>query len=270
VLALHGEEVAHASSHRLAVAEEEEERHQHEREVHDREEDVARQRGRLADDLVGDPVGGAQEEIGEVDRELIEERGDANPQPAEPRAAGLLHQLHELALLDGLLETAVGARRLPHEERAEQEGGQDHPHRDRQHEHQRGEPTPPAKQRDQPIRQRIEGEGEDRRPHQRREEGRHEEVELVEQEQEDGEEERREELLPRHAGRTLTARSGHHNRALPSSVGLGPRSRLDRPAGDWYRNRLLGRERRHVAQWESASLTRKRPAVQSRPCLSPS
>src|SRR5207249_9056819 len=71
---------------------------------HDREEDVARQRGRLADDLVGDPVGGAQEEIGKVDRELIEERGDANPQPAEPRAAGLLHQLHELPLLDGRSE----------------------------------------------------------------------------------------------------------------------------------------------------------------------
>src|SRR5262249_43055862 len=30
---------------------------------------------------------------------------------------------------------------------------------------------------------------------------------------------------------------------------------------------FVGHECRHVAQWESASLTRKRPAVQSRPCL---
>src|SRR5439155_859576 len=82
---------------------------------------------------------------------------------------------------------------------AEQERGQDHHQGNGQHQHQRGEPAPPAEQGNQPIGQRVEGEGEDRRPHQRREEGRDEEVELVEQEQEDGEEERREELLPRHA-----------------------------------------------------------------------
>src|SRR5436189_103111 len=81
----------------------------------------------------------------------------------------------------------------------------------------------PAKQGHQPIGQRIEGEGEDRRPHQRREEGRDEEVELVEQEQEDGEEERREELLPRHAGRTLDPRPGDHKRvcALTGRRGIG-------------------------------------------------
>jgi hypothetical protein len=60
-------------------------------------------------------------QVGEVDRELLEHRCDPQPEPADARAADLLDELQELALLHGLLQPPVGARRLAHEERAEEE-----------------------------------------------------------------------------------------------------------------------------------------------------
>src|SRR5262249_23115886 len=113
-------DVEEAGGRRVAV-EEEEEGDEHQNEVEDRQKDVPCEGRRLADDLVREPVRRAQEEVREVDRELLEHRRDPQPEAADARAADLIDELQELALLHRLLQPPVGARRLPYEERAEEE-----------------------------------------------------------------------------------------------------------------------------------------------------
>src|SRR5207245_2420706 len=142
-----------------------------------------------------------------------------------------------LDLPDRLLDAAVGARRLPYEERADEDRRQDDRDDDGEDEGQCGERPLPAEDAHQPRGQRIEGERQDRCPDQRDEEGPEEEVELVEQEEEDGEEESREELLPRHRMTTVAAAARDHKVggrgygiALTPRGGVGTKTPLRRCA----------------------------------------
>ena len=234
---LHGQELPEAGGHDLTIAEEEEQRDQHQAEVHHRDEQVPREARRLTDDLLGEPVHGAQEEIGELHRELLERGRDVQPDAAEPGGANLLDETQHLPLAHRLLDAGVGGRRLAHEERADEDGRQDDRDGDRQDEGQRRERAPALEGAAEPRRQRVEGERQDRRPHERDEEGREEEVELVEEEEEDGEEESREELLPRHRAATVAVAAldhkAHRRRrrvALTPRGGVGTKTPLRRCA----------------------------------------
>src|SRR5262249_61470551 len=105
----------------------------------------------------------------------------------------------------------------------------------------------------EPLRGRVEGEREDGRPHERREEPGEEDVELEKEEGEDDEEERGEQALLVHAQTRVTTKES--SLTLLAVVGTRTPSRFWRG--------------RHVAQWESASLTRKRPAAPPPPLPPP-
>jgi len=148
-------------------------------EVHHRAERVARERGRLADDLVRDPVGGAQERSersieswSKSGRGAPRGRPGASPGPAPPASR---------ARPAGRPPAGGGKRPSPPARAASRAGTRaGPPHGHGQHEHERGEPAPPRNRATADwSADRRRGRG--RRHTKRREEGRDEEVELVEQ-----------------------------------------------------------------------------------------